>query len=486
MNCSTSSSNRALVACELLALLVLSNCALLNRQAGAPLEFESLISKGDRPAVAGSTSIPWTANFTGGTGELTYEFRTLRSSAEIAEQEGPSPTWDWNPRKAGTYRVKVTAEDGAGDRVDSGWSPAIVVLPPIGVGDLIAVLPVDNLTGGRAPLEMVDRLLRTNLNEKGFRLLDDDILEAFMRRYRIRHTGSVSSHVSRAVREETGAEALFMTSLEVFSETDPPRVALFSRLVSSGDRSEITWMDGVGLSGRGSPGLLGLGLIAEPDILLEMAIHCLADSLEESLSEAGTPIRAVSQNDLTECGPRADVVAASPEEGGKRRYRPRASFRSPIIEDNKRYSVAVIPFLNLSERRNAGNILALHFVDRMIRNEFLTVIEPGLVREQLLKYRIIMEAGPSFANAELLSSRDSLRADLVLSGVVFDYQDAVGIPTVDFSVKVIERTSRSVVWSSRSHNTGDDSVSFFDLGRVHTAHSLASEMARGTFEALEP
>jgi TolB-like protein len=465
-------------------LLVLSGCALLNRQEGPPLEFESLMSKGHRSVVAGSTSVHMTANFTGGTGELTYEFRIRRGSAEIVEQEGPSPTWDWTPRKAGTYRVKATVEDGAGARLDSGWSRTIVVLPPIGIGDLIAVLPVDNLTGGLAPLGAVDQLLRSKLSEKGFRVLDDDVLQELMKRYRIRHTGSVSSSVSRAVREETEAKAVLITSLEVFQEAYPPRVALFSRLVSSGERPEIAWMDGVGLSGEGSPGLLGLGRVAEPEILLEMATHCLVDSLEWSLSEADTPIPAASRNDFTECGPQADVVLSSPEEGARRRHRPRAAFRSPFIDADRRYRVAVIPFLNLSERRNAGNILALHFVDRMIRNEYLTVVEPGLVREQLLKYRIVMEAGPSLANAELLSSRESLAADFVLSGVVFEYQDAVGIPTVDFSVKVIERTSRSVVWSSRSHNTGNDRVFFFNQGRVHTAHRLASEMTRGTFEAL--
>ncbi len=146
--------------------------------------------------------------------------------------------------------------------------------------------------------------------------------------------------------------------------------------------------------------------------------------------------------------------------------------------------MAVVPFLNLSERRNAGNILALHFVNQMIRNEFLTVIEPGLVTEQLLRYRIVMQAGPSLANAEILSSRISPGADLVFSGVVFEYQDAVGIPPVEFSVKVIEKASRSVLWSSRSQSTGGQGVFFFDVGRVRTAHRLASEMARGTFEVL--
>jgi TolB-like protein len=146
--------------------------------------------------------------------------------------------------------------------------------------------------------------------------------------------------------------------------------------------------------------------------------------------------------------------------------------------------VAVIPFLDLSGRRRAGTITALHFVKQLIRSAQFTVVDPGLVREQLLKYRIIMESGPSFANSEIISSDVSLGVDLVFSGTVFDYQDVFGIPKVEFSVKIIEGRSRQLVWSSRSQNDGKEGVVFFDLGRIYTTHQLASDMAWGTFEAL--
>jgi TolB-like protein len=465
MICSTSSFSKAVIACGLLAILVLPSCALLNRRAEPPLEFQSLGRDSYGTIVSRSTRVRWTAVTTGGTGERSYEFRTLRGSTEILEQKGPTPIWEWNPRRS-----------------DSGWTGGIAVLPPSSLRDLIAVLPVDNLTGRQAPMRAVSQLLHTKLNERGFRLLDDEILKAFMKRYRVRHTGGVKSHVFRAVKEETGAEALLMTSLEVFHETDPPRVALFSRLVSSGERPEIAWMDGVGLSGDGSPGLLALGRIYDPQVLLDRAADCLVDSLERTFSQTGEGVPAASRNEINECDFRGEVTASSPEESGRRRHRPQSVFRSPTIDSKKRYSVAVIPFLNLSERRNAGKILAFHFVDHMSQQDFLEVIEPGLVIEQLLKYRIVMEAGPSMANAEILSSPRSLGADLVLSGAVFDYQDSVGIPKVDFTVKVFEKTSREVVWSSRSHNDGSEGVFFFGLGRVRTAHRLASEMVGRTFE----
>jgi TolB-like protein len=305
-----------------------------------------------------------------------------------------------------------------------------------------------------------------------------------MKRYRVRNTGSLNSRVSGALAEETGAAGVLLTSLEVFYSGQFPRISLFSRLVVGGDRPEIAWMDGVGLAGEGHPGLLALGRVTEIDDLLKRASGCLVDSLAIALFETAVPDSSGIRTGFNRCNSRGDIVYSQPEVEEKKRFRPRMAFGSPISDPDSRYSVAVIPFLNLSQRKSAGRILELHFVNQLFRNDSLSVVEPGLVRKELLEHRVVMAAGPSLENAEVLSSDDSLGVDLVLSGVVFDYQDAVGIPKVDFSVTMIEKESRRVVWSSRSHSTGEDGVLFFDLGMVHTTHQLASEMARGTSEAF--
>jgi TolB-like protein len=485
MICSTSYSIKAGIAWEMLALLLLSSCApMAPPTPEGPLEFKSLVREEVGTPAAGSTTIRWTASAADGAGELSYEFRTMKDSEEIIVQEGPSPTWVWRPKEPGTFRVKATVRDAAGAQVDSGWSSELVIDPPVRRSVLIAVLPVENLTGGGAPLEMIVDLVRLRFRERGFRLVDNEVLEEFLKRYRIRNTSGLSAPLSNAIKEELGAEAFLITSLEAYQERDPPIVSLMSRLVLSGERPEIVWMDGIGSSGDGHPGLLGLGLIEDPETLLEQAIDCLAGSLERSLSGAGDTTPAGSANAYYRCNPRADLVALSPAREGKRRYRPQTFFLSPTFDAGRSYRVATIPFLNLSDRNNAGRIVALHLVKHLIHSDTFAVVEPGLLREQLLKYRMIMQAGPSLANVEIISSKDALGVDLVVSGTVFDYQDAFGVPKVDFSVKVIEATSRKTVWASRSHNSGGDGVFFFDVGRVHTAHHLASEMAWGPFEML--
>jgi hypothetical protein len=42
------------------------------------------------------------------------------------------------------------------------------------------------------------------------------------------------------------------------------------------------------------------------------------------------------------------------------------------------------------------------------------------------------------------------------------------------------------MWSSISHNLGDDGVFFFDAGKVQTAHSLASAMVRAVVRTMQP
>jgi TolB-like protein len=350
--------------------------------------------------------------------------------------------------------------------------------------DIIAVLPVQNLTGGLAPLAQVADLVRSSLELSGFSLVGVDELEDFMRKHRVRHTGGLNGFISKAMREETGATAYLVTSLEAYDTRSPPRLSLFSRLVSSGERPEILWMDSVGASGDAQPGLLDLGRVHDPEVLLTKGVRCLADSLARSRGSSAEAARGASSAAYPACGPRAELTLLSSERGANKQHRPRILFRAPTLGSGQSQRVAVIPFLNLSDRAYAGSIVTLHFINQLIRSPQLSIVEPGLVREQLLKFRVIMQAGPSLDNAETIGGPDSLGVDQIFSGTVFHYQDEVRIPRVDFSVNIIDATSRRLVWSSRSFGRGDDRVVFFDVGRVYTAHNLASQLAWGTFDAL--
>jgi TolB-like protein len=328
----------------------------------------------------------------------------------------------------------------------------------------IAILPIENLTGTMAPLKDIRGLYISQLKRRGFNVLEDETLEKFLARNRIRYTGGINKAVAQAFKNETGVGGVLITSLELYSEVNPPKIALTSRLVSTGDNPIILWIDGVGLAGDDSPGILGLGLIEDPKALLEKVVGRLTGLLEKHLSKKSTSENIKSV---------------------KRKFRPKVSYRSDLLAPDRKYTVAVAPFLNFSGRRNSGEILELQFIRNLKKFGQLDVIEPGVVRQQLLTFRIIIPEGISLANADALFA--TLNADLILAANVMEYQDYQGVfgnPKVDFFVQLIEKRSRSVVWSSISHNEGDDWVFFFDRGKVNTAHAMASQMTQWITEMM--
>jgi TolB-like protein len=139
--------------------------------------------------------------------------------------------------------------------------------------------------------------------------------------------------------------------------------------------------------------------------------------------------------------------------------------------------VAVLPFLNESLRRNADEIMALHFVNELEKNPKFSVIEPGVVRQKLLASRLVLVEG--FSSTAIDTIAAGLGADLLVTGTVHEYQQSEGPsgePMVEFSAQVIDAPTRKTVWSSKSYASGREKVFFFDWGAIGTASSLAAEM----------
>jgi TolB-like protein len=322
----------------------------------------------------------------------------------------------------------------------------------------IAVFPVENLSGTLAPIKEIRQMFIEKLGSVGVDVVNEETLEKFMAKYRIRYTGGVSTEIAGAFKQDINVSSVLITSLELYSDTNPPKISLISRLVSTGQDPSILWMDGAGLAGDDSRGLLDIGLIEDPNALLDKAVKIVFDSMYRYLSK--------------EREGRARYRA-------KRKFRPQIVYRSPSLDPNKKYTVAIAPFFNYSLRKYAGDILALHFAKELERFDHCDVIEMGVVRQAFLEMRIILDQGVSLANAESIAGL--LNTDLILAGDVTDYEDYQGVwgkPKVSFSVQLIERKSREVVWSSNSYNQGDEGVFFFDVGRVNTASAMVSQMAQ--------
>lgn len=347
-------------------------------------------------------------------------------------------------------------------------------VPPV-ANIRVAIMPMENLSGTAVPLKEMMRSLREALKSKGLGVLEEDILENFMEKHRVRYAGGLTQALGEAFLEETGTKAVLFLSIDQYDEPAPPKIAVTARMVSTGKKTAILWMDGVAMAGNDAPGILGIGRIDDPRVLWdkvkEKVAASLADLLAVSKPRDGRGLAAGSESHELET----------------EKYLPKSFYRGgakPVAGRDK-LLIAVLPFFNDSTRRNAGEIMALHFVRRLSERDEFEVVDPGVVRQALLMSRTIMEGGLSLPQADLLHAM--LGVDLVLTGIVFEYDDYSGPwgnPKVNFTARVYDMKTRQVDWASISYNRGDDWVVFFNQGKVNTAHAVASGMTRAVVETM--
>jgi TolB-like protein len=328
---------------------------------------------------------------------------------------------------------------------------------------MIAVLPIENLSGGKAPLKELRKTIERQVQSAGFAVLDEGKLNLFMARHRLRYIGGIDEESAKLFAQEEGVSGVLVSSLEFYGDGYPPKLILTSRLVTTGNEPHIDWMESVALVGNDSPGLFETGIIRNVAKLSEKGVEQLVASLASAWEHNFEVERAMM--------PKSTMP-------------PRQLFRQGLSPD-RRFRVVVLPFYNRTGRKYAGEIMTLHFVKELQRLGNFQVVEPGIVRNKLLQYRLIMEGGMSNANADVIF--DVLQANLVLTGKVVEYQEArgeSGIPVVEFSASMFDKESHRTVLSADSYHTGDERVHFFDIGRIGTACGVAGEMIRGIVAPL--
>jgi hypothetical protein len=323
----------------------------------------------------------------------------------------------------------------------------------------VLVLPSENLSEGPVAQKALTVRVDQVVAMAGADVIGGARVDDYLAKYRIRYTGGIDRTAAQAAREDLGADAVMVTTIEL-STTTPPRIAITMRLVSTGDDPSVLWMDGYARSGLDSPGLFGLGVVNDYQVLQAEALAALRESLAAYLE--GRQVRA----------------PPCPAGGW---FRPRLAFRARP-DERKVATVAVLPFVNETRRRGAGEVVALQFARQFAAAEEFHLLEPGIVRNELLLRRIVMEDGVSLDQARLISG--TLEADLVVAGYVFDYDDALGAPFSNFTVLIIDRKTARVVWESTSFNRGTDSGTLFELNTVSTAPRLTCRMVRNVLDGL--
>jgi TolB-like protein len=138
--------------------------------------------------------------------------------------------------------------------------------------------------------------------------------------------------------------------------------------------------------------------------------------------------------------------------------------------------VALLPFENLSGRRAAGRVVVNVFISRLVQKSPYGVVEPGEVRDQLIRHRVRYLEAMGMETMSKLGR--AVGADYLLLGTVVDYREGIKgdfPPRVDVHIRVVDVEEARIVWAGKASMTGDDSLIALDFGKIRSIIPLVEK-----------
>ena len=397
-----------------------------------------------------SAGVTWATLVEGGAGRNHYTFSLYKEDLLVQQEEtGESDRWTVFGWTSGHYRMKVEVVDRYGAKVEA-WSEEFKV----GLRK-IAVIPVFNLSLEVLPAGTIRHEIEADVQAAGYELLDFDLLYEYMSKNRWRNTAYLSKKNAAGLRQQLNVDAVLLTGVLDYFDSESPRLALTSRLVGTNSDLPILWANGIAKHGESHPGFLGLQRIYELQPLLVKSVHELVSGLAADLSDEHLLAKSTRV-----------VMENSPDPN------------SAHANDEVR-SVALFPFGNHTERDRGGDLLAAQLLVNLVRQPGIKVIEPGLVRDMLLDYRVIAPQGPSQADLSLLQTR--LATDFIIVGELTRYYQSSynpvrSPPEIGFFLRAIDLASQTIAEHYATFGKGDEQVYFYDYKRHWTAYDLTDHM----------
>ncbi|MBI4682024.1 MAG: hypothetical protein HY757_02855 [Nitrospirae bacterium] len=299
------------------------------------------------------------------------------------------------------------------------------------VRNRVALLPFDNLTEDKTALRHVMPFLIGRLEERGLEVVDEDNLNSLLCKERVRETGYVSKEIARKIREEFGAETVLAGAIISFSTQETPKFGILARLIDSND-GRILWADFASATGDDFITILGLGKLQTVFSLIPRVTDMLfADFKIEGLQKKAEPS----------------------------------------------YKIAVMPFLNNSDRKNAGIIAMYMFIIELLKNQKFEPIEYGNIRDIIVSLRIRNKGELNFNNINALS--EPLSANGILVGIVDSYEnglDNASAPRVAITARLLDGRTGKILWYNSHELSGEENIVILDWGRIRAVHKVAYDV----------
>jgi len=294
----------------------------------------------------------------------------------------------------------------------------------------IALFPFENFSDDKNALTVVMPVLKSRLEAKGAEILDENNLNRFLLKERIRSTGYVSREMAKKMRDELNVTSILLGSINSFLPGANPRVGFTARLINSSDNT-ILWANHAAATGDDFTTILGLGTVKSIDKLTFKVVNALLDSFD---------------------------------------------FNPHHKETESTYRIAVMPFQNKSKIRDAGMMATYMFLAELYKSRGFEPVEYGDVRRYTVNLRIRSKGELDLQNTDALSK--DLGADGILVGTVESYSEGEGNspPEAAISARLIDAHKNKILWYDGHQYNGDEGVFMFDWGRIRSPENVAYEV----------
>ncbi|MFH1703724.1 MAG: hypothetical protein ABIB41_09925 [Nitrospirota bacterium] len=303
----------------------------------------------------------------------------------------------------------------------------------------IAILPFENLTDNSNALTYVIPALKSQLEGKGVEIIDEDILNKFLLKERVRSTGYISKELAQKIGKELNVKAIFVGSINSFRPGENPSVGLSARLINASDGT-IIWANHASATGDDFTKILGLGTVKTIDKLILLIVDRLFASF---------------------------------------------SISPPHKEKEFTHRIAVMPFQNSSKHKDAGIIATYMFLVGLFQDKRFEPVEYGETRRLIIDLRIKQKGEIDYNVLEGLLK--SLDVDSILVGTVELYSDGLDTstpPEVAINARLIDVRKNKILWYDGYQLNGDEKIIVFDWGKIRSVDNIAYEVVKKLIEKM--
>ncbi|HMK49898.1 MAG TPA: hypothetical protein VK435_07580 [Thermodesulfovibrionales bacterium] len=307
-------------------------------------------------------------------------------------------------------------------------------------GEKIAIFPFENFSGDKNALAVVVPQLKVKLEQKGYAVLKEEEVNAFLLKERIRTSGYISKEVARKMGSELGVGVILTGSVNSFVGGTDPRAGVTAFLVRASD-GMLVWANHAAATGDDFEKILGIGKIESLEGLSGKVLDRMLKSLGPQLADR------YSKNALR---------------------------------------IAVMPFQNKCKAGDSGMVATYMFISELFRSEKYIPLEFGDVRKLVVDLRMKDKGEINLKSSEAVAGLAGV--DGIVVGCVDAYREGSGVstpPEVEISARLINARQGKILWSGNSQVKGDDSVIMLDWGRIWSPENVAHKAVRELVKDME-